>query len=69
MKPYIIRMIEELEDLQDKVTKGEAALKENKFPLTEEEHDLLFEQMEYYKIVINILERRIEIAKTKEGEI
>ena len=64
---YLERMLNEQNDLEDKITKGRAAVNNMALPITDEERALLSKQMSHYEQALAILIIRIDLAKKKEG--
>lgn len=67
MENYIIKMITEKTDLEGKIKKSKKLIENNPFNMTKEEKNYLETQVGYMNQYLDILRRRIEIAKSKRA--
>lgn len=65
MPKYVERMIQEQKDLEGKIKKGKEAVNSNPFGMTVEEKNYLETQIGYMEQYLDVLKKRIDIAKNK----
>lgn len=65
MQKYVERMIQEQKDLEGKIRKAKEAVNNNPFGMTEEEKNYLETQTVYMEQYLDILKKRIDLAKNK----
>lgn len=65
MELYVQRMITEKEDLEGKIKKSNKILENNPFNMTVEEKKYLKEQVNIMNSYLNVLKKRIDLAKGK----
>lgn len=65
MELYVTRMMTEKTDLEGKIKKAKKAIIGNPYGMTENDKHLLEKQIEYMESYLEILSKRIDLAKTK----
>lgn len=65
MQKYVERMIQEQKDLEGKIKKAKEVVTKNPFGMTIEERNYLETQIGYMEQYLDVLKRRIDIAKIK----